>query len=139
MHHSAGVIATVSAEGKPHASAVFYVADDSFNIYFLTKLHSRKYEAIQANPAVAFTVGRLDVPQTIQIEGVCTELRSKEDQDKHVPDLLDTLMKNNPQYVPIAKMDDDVVIMWIQPKWIRWGDFSQPALGNAAAFVEIPV
>ena len=66
----AGVIATVSSEGTPHASVVYYVTDDSFNIYFVTKIDSRKYASIKANPTVAFTVGHLDVPQTLQIEGI---------------------------------------------------------------------
>ena len=29
--HTAGILATVSSDGKPHASAVYYVADDNFN------------------------------------------------------------------------------------------------------------
>lgn len=136
--YHAGVVASVSKEGAPHASAVYYVADDSFNIYFLTKLNSRKYAAIQAHPSVAFTIGRLDVPQTLQIEGVAIELRHEEEKAAHVPDLMRTLMANNPVYIPIAKMDSEVVIMWLQPKWIRWGDFSAPGLGNEQVFTEIP-
>lgn len=136
---SAGVLATVASDGKPHASAVFYVADDNFNLYFLTKLHSRKYEAMQAQPSVAFTIGRLDVPQTLQIEGMAVELRDDQEKGAHVPDLIETLEKNNPHYIPVAKMDSDMVIMWIQPKWVRWGDFSAPGIGNEAVFTEIPV
>ena len=137
--HTAGVLATVSREGKPHASAVYYVADDNFNIYFLNKLNSRKYLAIQANPRVAFTVGRLDVPQTLQIEGVASELHTDEEKNLHGPDLMRTLMENNPVYIPLAKMDSEVVMMWIQPKWVRWGDFSAPGLGNKQVFTEIPL
>ncbi len=138
--HTAGVLASISRDDKPHASAVYYVADDSFNIYFLTKLNSRKYAAIQAHPDVAFTVGRLDVPQTLQIEGVAIELRSEEEKAAHGPDLMKALVDNNPVYIPIAKMDDsEVVIMWLQPKWVRWGDFSAHGLGNKNVFTEIPL
>ena len=135
--HTAGVLLTVSSGGMPHASAVYYKGDDSFNIYFLTKLKSRKNEAMQANPHVAFTVGRLDVPQTLQIEGVAVELRTEEEKKTHGPDLMKVLMENNPMYIPIATMDSEVVLMWLQPKWIRWGDFSAPGLGNDAVFTEI--
>lgn len=137
--HTAGVLATVSNDGKPHASAVFYTVDDSFNIYFLTKIDSRKYAAMRAHPQVAFAVGRLDVPQTLQIEGVATELRSDEEKAAHVPALMKTLTENNPMYIPLAKMDSEVVIIWIQPKWIRWGDFSAPGLGNKQVFTELPI
>jgi hypothetical protein len=36
-------------------------------------------------------------------------------------------------------MDSEVVLMWLQPKWIRWGDFSTMAVGNKNLFTEIPV
>lgn len=135
----AGVIATVSAEGKPHASVVYYVTDDNFNIYFITKIDSRKYRSIKANPSIAFTVGQLDTPRTLQIEGVAVEMLGEEDKKAHVPDIMDMLSKNNPSYLPIAKMDSEVVLMWVEPKWIRWADFSVPEIGNEHMFVEIPL
>jgi nitroimidazol reductase NimA-like FMN-containing flavoprotein (pyridoxamine 5'-phosphate oxidase superfamily) len=137
--HHAGVIATAGHDNQPHASAVYYVADEHFNVYFLTKVNSRKYNAIQAHPQVAFTIGRLDVPQTLQIEGVASELRSDEAKQAHIPDLMDMLEKTNPYYVPIAKMDSEVVLIWIQPKWIRWGDFAVEGIGDDQLFTEIPV
>jgi nitroimidazol reductase NimA-like FMN-containing flavoprotein (pyridoxamine 5'-phosphate oxidase superfamily) len=95
-NHPAGVLATVSKDYSPHAAAVFYVADDSFNIYFLTKRDSRKYAAISAHPQVAFAVGRLDVPQTLQIEGVASEIQDDSEKAQHVPALIKTLTDNNP-------------------------------------------
>lgn len=137
--HSAGVLATVAKDYSPHASVVYYVADDSFNIYFLTKRGSRKYDAIKAHPQVAFTLGRQDIPQTLQIEGMGSELESAEDQQKHVPDLLQILMAQTPGFAPVGKMDGNLAVMWLQPKWIRWADFSKLGIGNENMFVEIPV
>lgn len=137
--HTAGVLATVSKDYAPHASVVYFVADDSFNIYFLTKRGSRKYAAMMAHPQVAFTLGRQEIPQTLQIEGVASELTGTEDQDAHVPDLMNVLAQQKPGMVPAGKMDGDLAVMWLQPKWIRWGDFSKAALGNENLFFDIPV
>ncbi len=137
--HTAGVLATVSKDHMPHASAVFYVADDAFNIYFVTKVDSRKAVAIREHPQVAFTIGRLDVPQTLQIEGVASEVSEGDEMAQRIPDLMKTLEENNPHYIPIAKMDSKVVLMWLEPKWIRWADFSAGGAGNDAVFTEIPV
>lgn len=137
--HTAGVIATVSNENTAHASAVFYVADDAFNVYFLTTIDSRKRAAIGAHPQVAFTVGRLDVPQTLQIEGMASEIQSDNEKAQLVPELMKTLMENNPKYIPVAKMDSTVVLMWLRPTWVRWGDFSTDGAGNDAVFTEIPL
>jgi nitroimidazol reductase NimA-like FMN-containing flavoprotein (pyridoxamine 5'-phosphate oxidase superfamily) len=137
--HTAGVLASVSRDYKPHASVVYYVADDNFNIYFFTKRNSRKFDAISAHPQVAFTIGRLDVPQTLQIEGVASELRGEEDKAAHIADLMKKLAETNQLYVPIAKMESEVVLMWLEPKWIRWGDFSVPGIRNENLFTEIPM
>lgn len=138
-NHTAGVLATVSKDYNPHASVVYFVSDEKFNIYFLTKIGSRKYDAIKAHPQTAFTIGRQDIPQTLQIEGVASELTSKEDQDAHVPDLMNVLSQQTAGFVPAGKMDGDLAVMWLQPKWIRWGDFSKEAIGNDNLFFDIPV
>jgi general stress protein 26 len=137
--HSAAVIATVSKDYLPHASVVYYCADDSFNVYFLTKIGSRKYNAIKAHPQGAFVIGRQDVPQTLQIEGVISELESEEDKARCTPQLMNVLEKQTPGIVPAGKMDGELAIMWLQPKWIRWADFSVSAIGDKNLFVEIPV
>ncbi len=137
--HSAGVVATVSKDYAPHASVIFYVTDEAFNIYFLTKRSSRKFKAISAHPQVAFTIGPQDVPQTLQIEGTGSELTSTEDRDKHIPDLMNILAAQRPGFVPAGKMDGELTVMWIQPKWIRWADFSKPVIGNDNLFVDIPL
>src|SRR3989338_7866325 len=80
--HKAGVLATVSPEGDAHASTVYYTSDDDFNIYILTLVNSRKYAGVSAHPQVAFTVSTPDVPQTLQIEGLATDISLDEEAVK---------------------------------------------------------
>jgi len=136
--HTAGVLATVGQGGKPHASVVYYTSDDQFSIYFITLASSRKYQALQANPWTAFVVGTLDVPQTLQIEGPVVELRQDEDKGKQLPQLLERLTSNATYFAPITKMDPaDIVVMWMEAKWIRWADYAQPLSGNENVFTEL--
>ena len=137
--HTAGVLATVSNDGAPHASIIYFVSDDSFNVYFLTKIGSRKYDSLKSNPQAAFTLGRQDIPQTLQIEGLVTELTSDSDRDAHIPDLMNILANVSFGMVPAAKMDGDLTVMHLKPTWIRWGDFSKTAIGNENLFFDIPV
>jgi nitroimidazol reductase NimA-like FMN-containing flavoprotein (pyridoxamine 5'-phosphate oxidase superfamily) len=138
--HKAGVVATLSREGHPHASAVYYVCDDKFSIYFLTLASSRKYAAALANPWAAFVVGTQDIPQTLQIEGPISEVRPGDEARHQVAELMKVLTSNSTYYAPITKLDPaDTVLMWIQPKWIRWADYSSPLSGNKNIFTEIPV
>jgi len=70
--HSIATVATVSAEGKPNASAVEYV-NEGFTLYFMSMPKSRKTRDIETNPAVALTINEsvLDMrgTQGIQYEG----------------------------------------------------------------------
>ena len=135
----AGVLATSSREGKPHASVVYYTCDDDFSIYFATLISSRKYTAIKAHPNAAFVVGTLNIPQTLQIEGMVTELHANDEAlGKKLPDLLQRLTSNSKYFAPITKMDpSDIVVMWLQPKWIRWADYATSESGNEHVSTEI--
>src|ERR1035437_9503419 len=72
--HKTGVLATTPSENQVHASMIYYVADEKFNIYFLTQTNSRKFKALEAHPQVAFTVSAMETPQTLQIEGMAIDM-----------------------------------------------------------------
>ena len=138
--NKSGVLSTISRDGKPQGSAIYYVCDDNFNIYFLTLASSRKFEALKANPCVAFTVGTQDVPQTVQLEGVAVELQNEDDINAHYPDLLNVLMSNTVYSAPVTQLGkSDAVVTWIQPKWIRWGNYGPRTDYKSSPLVEIPV
>ena len=138
--HRTGVLATTSESGQPHASAVYYVCDDDFNIYFFTLLNSRKRAAMSQNPKVAFTVGAQDVPQTMQIEGVAVELRDTEELSAHVEALTEVLTSNSTYYAPIMLLDrSELILVWIKPSWIRWADYTSADAGNKNVLFEIPL
>src|SRR3989344_3854638 len=136
--HSAGVLSTVSEGGKAHGSAIYYVADDSFNIYFITLKTSRKFANLSENPSVALTVGTQDVPQTLHLEGVAAMLQHEEEIGAHAAELMKDLTSNSRDYAPLTKLGDaDTAIIWIQPKWIRWGDFASLGSGTEGVLTEI--
>lgn len=138
--HNTGVLATVAATGEPHASMVYYTADDSFNIYILTLINSRKFAALQANPKVAFTVSMPDVPQTLQIEGVAMDISLDEEAKEKMPGLIEALNSNNWFYGPITKLDPrDRVVVWIKPSWVRWADYAFQQNGSEHVLKELPI
>jgi len=138
--HKAGVLATVAADYNIHASMVYYTADDDFNIYFLTQLTSRKFEALSEHPQVAFTIAESDIPQTLQIEGMAMDISLDEGEAKKKDALFEILNSHSPFYAPLTKMDPaSIVMIWIRPTWVRWGDFAFEEIGNRHVFKEIPI
>ncbi|HEY4487802.1 MAG TPA: hypothetical protein VI483_03510, partial [Candidatus Paceibacterota bacterium] len=61
-----------------------------------------------------------------------------EDKGKQLPQLLERLTSNATYFAPITKMDPaDIVVMWMEAKWIRWADYAQPLSGNENVFTEL--
>lgn len=138
--HKAGVLATVAKEYQVHASMVYYTADDDFNIYFLTLINSRKFEALSQHPQVAFTVATQDVPQTLQIEGMAMDISLDEEAAKKKDALFEILNSNEQFYAPLAKLDPAALVMvWIRPTFVRWADYAFEQAGDRHIFKEIPV
>ena len=138
--HKTAVLATASLAGEPHASMVFYVADNNFGVHFITRIDSRKYEAIKANPHVALTVATADIPQTLQIEGIATDISQNNQISSMKPELFEVLQSNHWFYAPITKLDpSSPVEIRIEPTWIRWADYAFEQDGNEHVFKEIPV
>ncbi len=135
-----GVIATAGHDNLPHASAVHYYADDSFNIYFLTLPSSRKYKALSAHPQVAFTIIREDVPQTIQIEGMAQDITHSAEMKEKKEHILETLNANPFFFPPISKLDpEETAVIWVSPTWVRWADYAFAQYGTNRVFKEISI
>ncbi len=138
--HKVGVLATSSGRDAVHASTVYYVADDSFNVYLLTLATSRKFKAVKEHPQVAFTVSVPDIPQTIQIEGTAVDISLDEEAAKKKQELFEVLNSNEWFYGPIEKLDlAETVVVWIRPAWVRWADYAFQESGSEHVLKEIPL
>jgi general stress protein 26 len=128
-------IASVSKSGEPHATIIFYVADDNFNIHFLTRVDTRKFDAIKMNPKVAITVATADIPQTLQIEGNARSIAMDDTTSSMKPQLFEVLNSNHWFNAPLTKQDMTMVHeMRIEPTWIRWSDYAFEQDGNEHVF-----
>lgn len=137
--HKVAVLATATS-GTPHAAVIFYVADTNFNIHFLTRVDTRKFQAIQDNPQVAITIGTVDIPQSLQIEGIARSIEVNSPALSMKKELMGMLDVNHWFHAPITKQDPTMVHeMRIEPTWIRWSDYAFEQEGNEHVFKEIPI
>src|SRR5205823_4545482 len=88
--HPAGVLSTVSEDGKPWGSTIFFVADEDFNFFFATRSGTLKYKNIANNPSVALTVGDKESLKTVQVSGEVSQVPA----DQAVDIVLNKLEKN---------------------------------------------
>lgn len=68
--HRTAALATVSQNGEPQVANVNYVLDDNFNLFFIAREHSRKFENLGHNKRVGLLVGNdPQIPVIIEIQG----------------------------------------------------------------------
>lgn len=118
-----GVVSTVTGDGKPESAFVYFVIDDSLNVYFATRAQSRKYRNLVANPHAAFVIASEHPPQTIQIEGTAAAVTDAEEQRTLCPKLI-AMMSEGGYVRPVNQMmDSELMFVKITTMWARFGDF----------------
>ncbi len=141
-----GALSTVSAEGKPQISSVYFGVDGQFNIYIVTGTQSRKYINLQHNSEVAMVMTDSKKIQTVQLEGNISPLKTVKKDSKAVDVLAEALSPSTWETLthiwdpipPVLKMQNgDLVILKITPSWIRWADFSRSVDETNGDFFEL--
>ena len=120
-----GVLATISPSNHPRARTIYYAADASSSIYFVTLANTRKPEDFKTNGRAAFVVSEEAVPQTLQMEGAITDLTETATIDPILVELTRVLMSNTTYFAPLTRLDSEKILFYrLKPDWIRWGDFT---------------
>ena len=118
------VIATISNTGKPSASTIYFLMDESLNLYFMTKKLARKFENLQYDHEIALVIGIDNEPVTVQIEGVASQITEEKEFELRLQQLKEKFFKN--EFVaPLFQLSsdkNDIIIYKITPGWIRWLD-----------------
>jgi nitroimidazol reductase NimA-like FMN-containing flavoprotein (pyridoxamine 5'-phosphate oxidase superfamily) len=123
--HAVGVLSTVSADNKPHASPIYFVADNDLNFFFLTKSDTKKSQDIEKNNNVALTIVNPSLPLTIQVAGAVEETNNPEMYAKIAE--TNAAEKGGLHWPPpIHKLQHsgDLIMYKLTPNWLRVADFS---------------
>lgn len=70
--HNVGVLATVTKQGEPYATAVYFLIDDSFNVCFVTKSKTQKAQNLENKNLAMLLV--YDDQTTVQLAGKVTKI-----------------------------------------------------------------
>jgi general stress protein 26 len=130
LNQPLGVLATISKDGVPHATSVFYIADEQLNLYFLAREGSKKYENILANPHVAFVVTEENPPKTIQFEGTAQMVTDAHEENAYFSKLIKRATEHS-AIPPVAQMEGSkMLFIKITPTWVRAGNFAVMRKGD---------
>ena len=138
-HNPMGILSTVNAEGQPWGSAVFYVSDEDFKFYFVTRAGTLKFKNIENSPLASLTIANNETQTTVQVAGTISKVPLKEYGEIIFGKLMDARPKNDEHWIPpLAKIHEgDYVPLCLTPSKLQYADFQhRKADGIRADYIE---
>lgn len=127
--HPVGVLATISPDGRPHASTIYLTVDESLNLAFTTKQDTRKYQNIEHDNHVMLAVYDAQTQTVVQISGRAEEVTDPDAQHAIYYGTLHAARQTGKDVVPpIAKIAAGPYVGFkvkIENIWLSdydWGD-----------------
>ncbi len=136
--HPVGVLASVSPDGDPNASAVYFSVDDDLRLTFTTKEDTQKHHNIAHHNHVMLVVYDAVTQSTVQVGGGAEEVTDAQAAQKIYHGTLQAAKQTGPDAVPpVAKIAAGAYVAYeIKPTniWMTeygWGDNFAHALQHA--------
>lgn len=125
--HPMGILSTVSSDNTPWGSAIYYVAEDDFACYFVTRSESQKFKNIDQNPAVALTVADEPTQTTVQIAGRLQKVPAREVIDVVFKKLAHIKPPHDIDWLPpvIKVHEGDWMVLELTPTHVQYADYRQ--------------
>lgn len=125
--NSLAVISTVTKEGKPDGSAVYYLIEKNFDIFFITKKGTAKYKNIHHLNEVVLTVTNTATNETVKIKGKAEPVNKAALNIEIMENVAGKLNRDDDfeTVLPILKHDaGEILAIKITPYQITMSDYS---------------
>lgn len=124
LNQHVGVISTVSEDKRPESAVVYFTFDKDLNVFFLTRMGSRKYKNISRDADVAFVTHSGYPIQTFQLKGKASDITDPKEQEKVFTELFTLAKQQSFGEPPIEQMmNSELAVMKIIPTWARFGNY----------------
>lgn len=133
-----GIVSTVGDDNTPWGAAVYFIADDDFNFYFVTRAETTKYQNLKHGSKAAFTVADRATQTTVQLTGEVSEVPA----DEYMKNLFDKFMEirhrdDHEWSPPINKVHAGAYMpLCIKPTTLHYADYSQHKKDPMANYIE---
>lgn len=137
-HNHMGVLSTVSAEGKPWGSAIYYVVDEKFNVYFVTRKETFKYQNLDKSSFAALTVADEENQQTVQLSGSISKVPPEDYLEVVFNRLAAIQPKSDLNWAPpIEKVyKGDYMPLCLTPTRLQYADFKEQSTDYHHKYIE---
>jgi len=127
-----GVLSTVDPNGEPHGVVIYFTINREFDVFFLTRNETKKYDNLKRNDHLMLTVFEPHNQTTVQIIGKAIEMTGSSEINGIAGGIFGISAKNNDAGLPpIAKLRaGSFVAFKIAPVQVRMAVYSRPDAGD---------
>lgn len=133
-----GVLSTVSKDGKPWGSAIYFIFDEDFTFYFVTRAETYKFQNLEANPHVALTVADEASQTTVQLAGTITPLPHEDYLEVMFRKMPKLRPNDEPEWMPpIEKLHaGNFMPLVLKPTKMQYANYKHVKSDTHAEYIE---
>lgn len=133
-----GVLATVDPNGYPHAVVIYFTVDKQFNLAFLTKTGTKKYDSLVRNDKIMLVVYEPISQSVAQVTGNAHEIKDNYEVNQVAQRIFEASLKTSEAGVPpINKLHAGTYTAFaITPVQVRMAVYERPDDGDYSQIFE---
>jgi uncharacterized protein YhbP (UPF0306 family) len=133
-----GILSTVSDNGTPWGSAIYYIADEDFNFYFVTRAETLKFQNIDSTALAALTVADNDSQTTVQLTGKISTVPVQQYMDVFFTKFVGLRPKDDFTWVPpVEKLKaGNYMPLQLTPTTLQYADYKHLKADMHADYIE---
>lgn len=133
-----GVLTTVDPDGYPHGVVIYFVVDKQFNVSFLTKTGTKKYDNLLRNNTIMLVAYEPVSQSVAQVVGSAHEINNKDAGKQVAQQVFGACLKTSGSGVPpINKLNAGAyTAFFIEPVQIRLAMYERPDHGEYSQIFE---
>lgn len=137
-HHHMGVLSTVAEDSKPWGAAIFYVVDEEFNVFFVTRQETFKYKNLDNNPYAALTIADEENQTTVQLSGKISRVPAEDYMDIIFTRLVAIRPKGDMYWAPpVEKVSrGDYMALRLTPDKLHYANFKKQTTDLKHDYIE---
>ena len=136
--NKAGVLTSVDPNGDPHGSVIYFTVDQQFEVCFLTKSRTKKYENLKHSNRVMLVVFEPQSQTVAQVLGVAKEIEDPGKLNSVAAAIsMTSIRKSDGGIPPVSKLKaGEYRGFVIQPVQIRYAAYAQSGAGDYQSIFE---
>lgn len=134
----AGVLTSVDPNGDPHGSVIYFTVNQQFEVRFLTKSRTKKYENIKHNNRVMLVVFEPQSQTVAQVLGKAYEIEDSNELNSVAAAISITSIRTSDGGIPpISKLKSGEYRGFrIEPVQVRYASYAKTGSGDYQSIFE---